>query len=52
MPGINSFLDRHKDVTKWNSEEVVIPYRSPLDNKIHRYFTDFFVEKIGDVDVL
>jgi hypothetical protein len=24
-------------------EEVVIPYRSPIDKKMHRYFVDFFV---------
>ena len=24
----------------WGSESVVIPYMSPLDNKVHRYFVD------------
>lgn len=40
-----SKLDRHQDVICWSSEEVVIPYRSPLDNKVHRYFTDMYVKK-------
>jgi len=31
-------------VLAWGSEEIVIPYRSPLDKKIHRYFPDFFVK--------
>lgn len=31
-------------VKRWSSEEVVIPYRSPHDNQIHRYFMDFWVE--------
>lgn len=40
------FLDEHKDVLRWSSEELVIPYRSPIDGKVHRYFPDFWVEKI------
>lgn len=40
-----SYLDAHIDVIEWSSEEHVIPYRSPIDNKIHRYFPDFFVKK-------
>lgn len=39
------YLDAHVDVIEWSSEEHVIPYRSPIDNKIHRYFPDFFVKK-------
>ena len=26
------------------SEELVIPYRSPVDNKMHRYFPDFIAK--------
>jgi len=40
-------LDQDPNVISWGSEEVVIPYRSPLDNKIHRYFVDFIVTKIN-----
>lgn len=40
-----SHLDAHPDVVQWASEELVIPYRSPLDNQIHRYFPDFWVKK-------
>ena len=36
-------LDLHQDVIWWGSEEQTIPYRSPIDNKIHRYFPDFIV---------
>jgi hypothetical protein len=36
-------LDLHQDVIWWGSEEQIIPYRSPIDNKIHRYFPDFIV---------
>jgi hypothetical protein len=41
------YLDRHKDVLSWGSEEIIIPYRSPIDGKIHRYFPDFIVSKIN-----
>ena len=41
------YLDKHEEVISWASEEVVIPYRSPIDNRIHRYFPDFIVTKIN-----
>lgn len=41
------YLDEHKDVVSWSSEELIIPYRSPIDGKIHRYFPDFVVTKIN-----
>jgi hypothetical protein len=41
------YLDEHKDVISWGSEEVIIPYRSPIDGKVHRYFPDFIVTKIN-----
>lgn len=36
------YLDLHPNVIVWNSEEVVIPYISPVDNKRHRYFVDLY----------
>lgn len=41
---VMKYLDEHGDVIRWASEEHVILYRSPLDNKVHRYFVDFWVE--------
>ncbi len=38
-------LDSHPEVIEWSSEEIIIPYRSPLDGRIHRYFPDFYVKK-------
>lgn len=43
------YFDLHKDVLSWSSEEVIVPYRSPIDNRVHRYFVDFWV-KMVDVD--
>lgn len=45
-------LDQHPDVLSWSSEEVIIPYRSPIDNRIHRYFPDMYAlvkQKNGDL---
>jgi len=38
------YCDLSESVNEWKSEEFWIPYRSPLDNKVHRYFPDFFVK--------
>jgi len=38
-----TFCDTHNNVTHWASEALAIPYRSPLDGKIHKYIPDFFV---------
>lgn len=40
-------LDKHPHVIEWGSEELVIPYRSPIDGRIHRYFPDFIVKLIN-----
>lgn len=34
------WCDRNDRVTQWGSESVVIPYISPKDGKMHRYFVD------------
>ncbi len=39
------YLDKHPDVLWYASEEVVVPYKSPLDGKMHRYFPDFIVRR-------
>lgn len=39
------YLDTNENIIKWSSEEIALPYRSPLDKKIHRYFPDFFVKE-------
>ena len=43
------WLDRNSNVLEWSSEELIIPYLSPIDNKYHRYFPDF-VAKIKGKD--
>ena len=38
------FCDDNKNVVKWGSENVIVPYYSPLDNKGHRYYVDNYIE--------
>ena len=32
------------NILEWGSEEIVLPYRSPIDNKVHRYYPDFYIK--------
>lgn len=34
------WCDRNPNVLEWAAEAVVVPYISPLDKKVHRYFVD------------
>lgn len=36
-------LDKNADVIEWQSEEFSIPYRSPTNGRLRRYFPDFLV---------
>lgn len=38
------WCDLNERVLEWGSEEVVVPYRSPKDNLMHRYFIDFYIK--------
>lgn len=38
------WCDTNSSILEWGSEITVIPYKSPVDNKIHRYFVDFFIK--------
>ena len=45
-------LDENTAVVGWSSEEIVVPYISPVDNRWHRYFPDFYVQTINKQGVL
>lgn len=38
------YCDTNEKIIEWSSEEKCVPYRSPLDGKIHRYFPDFLIK--------
>lgn len=37
------YFDQNPNVLKWSSEEVIVPYKSPIDGRYHRYFPDFLI---------
>ena len=38
------YCDKNDNILEWASEEIAIPYRSPIDNRVHRYFPDFYMK--------
>ena len=46
------YCDHTPSILEWGSEEIIIPYRSPIDNRVHRYYPDFYIkvrEKSGKI---
>lgn len=43
---VMDWADTNPNVLSWASEEIVIPYVSPVDQRVHRYFVDFYVEAV------
>ena len=37
------YFDDNVNILKWSSEEVIVPYKSPIDGRWHRYFPDFLI---------
>jgi hypothetical protein len=42
-----NWVDANSSVVKWSSEETIIPYVCPTDNRAHRYFVDFKIQIKG-----
>ena len=38
------YCDLNENILEWGSEELALPYRSPVDGRIHRYFPDFYIK--------
>ena len=38
------WCDRNENIIYWASEEISMPYISPKDNRIHRYYPDFLIK--------
>ena len=46
------YCDSTPSILEWGSEEIAIPYRSPIDRRVHRYYPDFYIkvrEKSGKI---
>jgi len=42
-----SYCDNNPSIIEWGSEEIIIPYRSPIDKRVHRYFPDFYIKYVN-----
>ncbi len=38
------YCDLNENILEWGSEEIALPYVSPVDNRVHRYFPDFYIK--------
>jgi hypothetical protein len=38
------WCDLNENIIEWGSEEFWIPYRSPVDGRVHKYFPDFIIK--------
>ncbi len=38
------YCDMTPSILEWGSEEMFVWYKSPIDNKPHRYFPDFYIK--------
>ena len=38
------YCDKNTKILEWGSEEIVLPYISPHDSRVHRYFPDFYIK--------
>lgn len=38
------YCDTNSSILNWSSEEIVVPYVSPIDKRWHRYFVDFWIQ--------
>jgi hypothetical protein len=41
---VMNWLDKNPSIISWASEELTVPYKSPVDGQWHRYFPDFVVK--------
>ena len=38
------YCDKNAKILEWGSEESALPYISPHDSRVHRYFPDFYIK--------
>jgi hypothetical protein len=46
------WCDLNENIISWGSEEFCVPYKSPVDNRVHRYYPDFIIkvkEQSGEI---
>ena len=38
------YCDKNTKILEWGSEEIALPYISPHDSRVHRYFPDSYIK--------
>ena len=38
------YFDHNPNIVEWASEELFVPYKNPIDGRMHRYFPDFVIK--------
>lgn len=49
------YCDLNPAIVAWGSETIIVPYTSPIDGNVHRYYVDFWVKvksKLGETTYL
>ena len=39
-----NYFDQNDNIIWWASEEVIVPYKHPMDGRYHRYFPAFIIK--------
>ena len=42
---IMKWCDLEYVIIRWAYEKIIIPYKSPVDKKNHKYYPDFYIER-------
>jgi hypothetical protein len=46
------FCDNNPNVVRWGSENIVVPYVSKIDGKVHKYYVDNYVEILEGKEIV
>lgn len=48
----HKFFDNNTRVLKWSSEPIGIPYMKPTDQRLHKYYPDYYCEYVDTDGVI
>ncbi len=45
---IMKWCDMEHNIVRWSYEQIIIPYKSPIDKRNHKYYPDFYIERSNE----
>lgn len=45
---IMKWCDMEHNIIRWSYEQIIIPYKSPIDKRNHKYYPDFYIERSNE----